>query len=130
MRAAGTPAEAVGYATGMAVTGGLLFVSGQTPEGPRGLTSSDPEEQLRQIWRNVATVLAAAGLGFGAVVQVRTFLASRDYRDISSRIRREVFGRHEPALAVVICELYEAAWIAEIEVVAELPAGSEPTSPS
>jgi len=106
--------------------GGLLFISGQTPEGPDGSSSADPEEQLRQIWRNVSAVLAGAGLGLDALVHVRTFLASRAHRELNSRVRREVLGHHEPALTVVVCGLYDEAWVAEIEAVAELPDASEP----
>ena len=56
-----------------------------------------------------------------ALVHVRTFLASRDHREINGRIRREVLAQHEPALTVVVCELYDEAWVVEIEAVAELP---------
>ncbi len=111
-----------GYVAGIAATGGFLFVSGQTPEGPDGTSSGDPEEQFRQIWRNVSAVLAGAGVGVDALVRVRTFLASRDHRELNSRVRREVLALHEPALTVVICQLYDEGWITEIEAVAQLPA--------
>lgn len=110
-----------GYVAGMTATGGLLFVSGQTPEGPDGVSPTDAEGQLRQVWRNLAAVLAGAGVGMDALVQVRTFLASREHRELNSRIRQEVLGGHEPALTVVVCQLYDERWIAEIEAVAELP---------
>jgi enamine deaminase RidA (YjgF/YER057c/UK114 family) len=110
----------------MAATGSFLFVSGQTPEGPHGLSSPDAEEQLRQIWRNISAVLAGAALGLDAIVHVRTFLASREHRELNSSVRQQFLGRHEPALTVVICQLYEAEWVAEIEVVAQLPTEPEP----
>jgi 2-iminobutanoate/2-iminopropanoate deaminase len=121
VHANGAAAPIGGYVAGMATTGGLLFVSGQTPEGPDGPSSADPEEQFRQIWRNVSAVLAGAGVGIDALVHVRTFLASREHRDINSRVRREVLAGHEPALTVVICELYDERWVAEIEAIAQLP---------
>ena len=107
------------YSAGVGTDAGLLFISGQTPERDDGSVSRDPAEQLRQIWANIGSVLEAAGVGFDDLVQVRTYLASRDYRELNSQLRQETLGLHRPALTVVICELYETAWVAEIEVVAE-----------
>lgn len=123
VQAKGTAVPVGGYVAGMAA-GGLLFVSGQTPEGPDGVCPTDPGEQLRQVWRNLSAVLSAAGVGVDAVVHVRTFLASREHRELNSAIRREVLGAHEPALTVVVCELYDERWIAEIEAVAWISSAS------
>lgn len=121
VHAEGATAPVGGYVAGM-TAGPYLFVSGQTPEGPDGVTSTDPEEQLRQIWRNVAAVLAGAGVGVDALVHVRTFLASREHRAVNTSVRREILGDHAPALTVVVCQLFDEDWVAEIEAVAELPA--------
>lgn len=121
VNAQGTATPAGGYVAGMMATGSLLFVSGQTPEGPDGASSADPEEQLRQVWRNLSAVLAGAGVGLDALVHVRTYLAAREHRELNSRVRREVLSGHEPALTVVVCQLYDEQWVAEIEAVAELP---------
>lgn len=117
-----TTAEPIGgYSHGIAVSGELLFISGQTPEGRDSSVAAEPAAQLRQVWANVEAVLAAANARLDDLVHVRTFLSSREHREINSRVRQEVLGAHEPALTVVICELYEAAWIAEIEAVARIP---------
>ena len=121
VKAAGTPAPVGGYVSGMAVQGHLLFVSGQTPEGPDGQVSSDIDEQLRQVWANLQAVLHGAGATFSDLVHVRTYLADRAHREVNSRVRREVLAGHEPALTVVVCGLYEESWVAEIEAVAVLP---------
>lgn len=121
VEAVGVPAPAGGYVPGMAVQGRLLFISGQTPEVPDGEVAADPEIQLRQIWANVRAVLVGAGAQLQDLAHVRTYLTDRAHREVNSRVRRDVLGRHEPALTVVICELYEASWIAEIEAVAVLP---------
>jgi 2-iminobutanoate/2-iminopropanoate deaminase len=73
----------------------------------------------------VLAVLDGAGLGVNALVHVRPFLASRDHREMNSRVRQEVLGRHEPALTVVICQHYDEAWVAGIEAVAQLPAAEQ-----
>jgi enamine deaminase RidA (YjgF/YER057c/UK114 family) len=96
----------------------FLFVSGQTPERPDGTISPDPEQQLRQIWTNIAAVLAAADMELQHLVHVRTYLADRGLREVNTAVRRDVLGDHRPALTVVICELFEPTWVAEIEAVA------------
>jgi len=32
-----------------------------------------------------------------------------------------MLGEHAPALTVVVCQLFDEKWVAEIEAVAELP---------
>jgi enamine deaminase RidA (YjgF/YER057c/UK114 family) len=105
----------------MTVEGTLLFISGQTPTEPDGSVSADPEAQLRQVWANLRAVLDVSGAQLHDLVHVRTYLADRGYRDINSQVRQEVLGDHQPALTVVICDLYEDSWVAEVEAVAVLP---------
>jgi 2-iminobutanoate/2-iminopropanoate deaminase len=109
-----------GYSHGVATGDALLFISGQTPEDAGGAVSPEPAEQLRQVWANVKAVLEAAGAGIVDLVHVRTYLADRSHRGVNTEVRREVLGSHEPALTVVICELFEPGWVAEIEAVARL----------
>jgi 2-iminobutanoate/2-iminopropanoate deaminase len=113
-----------GYSHGVVATGELLFISGQTPEGLDGTVSSAPDEQFRQIWSNIEAVLQSAGAGLGDLVQVRTYLASREHTGVNSEVRQAVLGGHKPALTVIICELFEPAWVGEIEAIAALPAAN------
>jgi 2-iminobutanoate/2-iminopropanoate deaminase len=55
------------------------------------------------------------------LVHVRTYLADRSHREVNSHVRRDVLGAHEPALTVVMCDLFEPGWVAEIEAVARVP---------
>lgn len=60
--------------------GNLLFVSGQGPLDPktREVVSADIREQTRQTLRNLASVLAAAGLNFSHVVNMRVVLRNTE----------------------------------------------------
>lgn len=60
--------------------GNLLFVSGQGPLDPktREVVSSDIREQTRQTLANLASVLAAAGLDFTHVVNMRVVLRNTE----------------------------------------------------
>jgi 2-iminobutanoate/2-iminopropanoate deaminase len=61
-------------------TGNLLFVSGQGPLDPktREVVSADIREQTRQTLTNIKTVLAAAGLDFTNVVNMRVVLRNTE----------------------------------------------------
>jgi 2-iminobutanoate/2-iminopropanoate deaminase len=114
---------ALGYTHGVEVSGRLLFISGQTPKRPDGgPIAKDPEGQLRQIWRNIENVLQTAGAGLEHLAHVRVFLSDRSHREVFSKVRGEVLGGLRPGVTVVICGIWDEAWVAEIEAVAELPA--------
>ena len=60
--------------------GNLLFVSGQGPLDPRTreVVSADIREQTRQTLTNLKSVLAAAGLDFTHVVNMRVVLRNTE----------------------------------------------------
>ncbi|HEU5475140.1 MAG TPA: RidA family protein [Actinophytocola sp.] len=105
------------YAQGTLVTGArrLLFVSGQVPETPEDGIPADFAGQCRLAWRNVAGVLAEAGMTVRDLVKVTIFLSDRRFREENAEIRREVLGDHCPALTVIITGIYDEAWLLEIE---------------
>ena len=109
-----------GYSLGLelAAPARLLFVSGQIPETVNGQLAEDFEGQCRQVWRNIESVLAAAGLGLGDLVKVNTFLTDRSQAEANGAIRREFLGDHRPALTVMIAQTLESQWLLEIEAVA------------
>ena len=61
-------------------TGKLLFVSGQGPLDPktREVTSAEIREQTKQTLTNLRSVLAAAGLDFSHVVNMRVVLRNTE----------------------------------------------------
>jgi enamine deaminase RidA (YjgF/YER057c/UK114 family) len=113
------PAEG-GYAQALRVAGAgeLLFVSGQVPVDSAGDVPAAFGDQCRLVWRNVEAQLRAAGMGLGDIVKVTTFLSRRAYAEENSAIRRELLAGHAPALTVVIADIFDPAWLLEIEVIA------------
>ena len=114
------PQPGGGYSQAILVDPGasLLFVSGQIPVDAAGDVPADFAAQCRLVWRNVAAQLAAGGMDLSNLVKVTTFLSDRAYREENSAIRREILGDHAPALTVIVCEIYDPAWLLEIEAVA------------
>jgi enamine deaminase RidA (YjgF/YER057c/UK114 family) len=117
----GTVPPAVGgYAHGFGVPAGagLLFISGQIPVDTDGGVPLGFESQCRLVWRNVVGTLGAAGLGVEHLVKVTTFLSDREHAEVNGDVRREVLGPHRPALTVVVAEIFDPAWLLEIEAIA------------
>ena len=95
-------AEPISHYTDAVRAGNLLFVSGCVPvDGEGRLVGGDVVAQTRQVFANVAAVLAAAGAGFGDVVKVTVFLTDVDDRAAVNTVRTEVFGEARPASTLV-----------------------------
>ena len=115
------PAPVGNYTHGTKVTGAskLVFVSGQVPwANEDGDVPETFEAQCRLTWSNVLAVLTEAGMGVANLVKVTTYLSDRRYREENSRIRREVLGDHQPALTIIIADIYAEEWLLEIEAIA------------
>lgn len=114
------PAPQGGYAHGVEVShpSRWLLVSGQVPERADGSVPESAEEQARVIWEHVRSVLADAAMSVTDIVKVTTYLSSRDVAAANTKVRREVLGDHRPALTVVVADIFDPAWLLEIEVVA------------
>jgi 2-iminobutanoate/2-iminopropanoate deaminase len=114
------PEPVGGYAQAMEVADmkRLLFVSGQIPVRPDGTLPETFAEQARQAWTNLAAQLRAGGMSLDNLVKVTIFLSDRAYGPQNRAVRREVLGQREVALTVVIAEIFDAAWLLEIEAIA------------
>ena len=116
-------AEPISHYTDAVEANGLLFVSGIVPVDADGrvIGGEDVVEQARQVFRNMAEVLAAAGAGFADVVKVTVFLTDVDDRARINPVRQEVFGEARPASTLVeISRLAIPGAKIEVECVAAL----------
>jgi 2-iminobutanoate/2-iminopropanoate deaminase len=101
--------------------GDLLFISGVTPVDERlaVVGGDDVVAQARQVFRNMAKVLAAAGLGFADVLKVTVYLTDVEDRPKINPVRQEFFGATKPASTLVgVKELAVPGIKIEIEAVA------------
>jgi enamine deaminase RidA (YjgF/YER057c/UK114 family) len=95
-----------------------LFVSGQVPVDETNNVPADFESQCRVVWRNIETQLRAGGMALHDLVKITVFLSDRQYREANYRVRHEVLGDHAPALTIIIADIYDEAWLLEIEAIA------------
>ena len=76
------------------------------------------DEQCEQIWTHLGAILRAAGMGYGDLVSLRTYLAKPEYREANTRLRVKHLGEHRPSLTVVCAQLLDPAWALEMEAMA------------
>ncbi len=95
-----------------------LFVSGQIPVDAEDEVPAAFDDQCRLVWRNIEAQLKAGDMTLHDLVKVTVFLSDRRYREANYRIRHEVLGGHSPALTIIIADIYDDAWLLEIEAIA------------
>jgi enamine deaminase RidA (YjgF/YER057c/UK114 family) len=117
-----------GYANGVEARGRLVFVAGQigwNPETAR-VETDDFAAQTRQALANIAAVLRAGGAEPRHLVRLTWYVTDRAaylaaQREIGGAYR-EIFGRHFPAMSVVVvAALLEPRARVEIEATAVVP---------
>jgi len=103
-------------------TGNLLFVSGQIPLDPATgqLREGDIRVQTRQVFKNLAAILEAAGSGFARVVKTTVYLRDLGEFAAMNEVYAEFFGDQPPARATVQVARLPRDAAVEIEVVAEI----------
>ena len=112
--------NSISYAGACEVAAGarMLFISGQVPERPDGSVPADFAAQCRLTWTNIEKQLHDAGMTLDNLVKVTTFLSDRRYRGENSLVRREVLQHRTPAITIIIADIYDEAWLLEIEAIA------------
>lgn len=117
-----------GYANGISARGRIVAVAGQIGWNPRTreFEREDFVDQVRATLENVVAVLRAAGAEPAHVIRMTWYITDRnsylkDTKQIGEAYRA-VFGRHYPALAVVVVSaLIEHQAKIEIEATAVVP---------
>jgi 2-iminobutanoate/2-iminopropanoate deaminase len=102
--------------------GNLLVLSGQIPidPGTGNLVDGGIEPQTRQVFRNMAAILKAAGASFDNVVSAGVFLADmNDFAKVNA-IYAEYFSAPAPARATVQVARLPKDCLVEIQVTAVL----------
>jgi 2-iminobutanoate/2-iminopropanoate deaminase len=96
-------AEPISHYTDAVRAGDLLFVSGLVPVDGDGqlVGGDDVVAQARQVFANLAAVLAAAGATFADVVKVTVYLTDIEDRARINPVRQEVFRDTRPASTLV-----------------------------
>lgn len=112
------PAPAGPYSHAV-VANGFVFISGQGPVDPETGTMPDAfADQVRQTFRNVQTILEAAGSGLEEVVKVNAYVSDLTRFAEFNEVYKEFFQHDPPARTTVGTSLL-GFWV-EVDCVAAL----------
>jgi 2-iminobutanoate/2-iminopropanoate deaminase len=104
--------------------GGLIFLSGQIPLDPATgeLVAGDIEAQTRQVLKNLAAVLEAAGASLDDVVRTTIYLTDLADFAVVNRVYGEHFRALPPARATVQVAALPKGATVEIDGIAHVGA--------
>ncbi|MGH2403575.1 MAG: RidA family protein [bacterium] len=108
--------------------GNTLYVAGQVARDEHGnlVGEGDVAAQARQVYRNIGTVLAAAGADWRHIVKVTTYLLDRADSPAVTAVRHEHFGDHRPPhTGLIVAGLGSPGVRLEVDVIAVLPSGAK-----
>lgn len=102
--------------------GNLVFVSGQTGTGPNGLVQGGMREQTEQTFKNLETVLKAAGATMADVTKITCFLVRESDYKVYAEERLKAFPANaQPASSTVIVKaLARPEFLVEVEAIAAI----------
>jgi 2-iminobutanoate/2-iminopropanoate deaminase len=82
---------------------GFIFISGQIPiePGTGAVVGGDIAAQTRQVMKNLAAILEAAGSGLERIVKTTVFLANLEDFAQFNQVYGEFLGKARPARATV-----------------------------
>ena len=120
IQSAKAPAAVGPYSQGVDC-GEFVFFSGQIPLVPEtGLLAGDTiEEQVRQMFQNIAAVLQEAGLNFSNVVKTTVFLTDLANFAVLNGIYAEYFSEPYPARSCVEVSALPKGALVECEIIAK-----------
>lgn len=98
--------------------GRLLFVAGTMGLDPGGAAGKGLDAQLRLIWDNIRTILAAAGMTTDNIVRLTSYLRDGAYAEANAAARVAALGARRVPTTAIIAETLSPDWLVEIEVIA------------
>lgn len=98
----------------------ILHVSGQVGARTDGSVPEDGAEQAENVWRNVMTVIKAAGMEAADIVKLTAFIVDEAiYPAYAAARSRDLVGLEPPAsTAVCVPRLLLPEWKIEVEAIA------------
>lgn len=96
----------------------FVFIAGTMGLRPDGTPGADIDEQLSLVWRNIARILAEAGMTVDNIVRLTTYLTDASHAEKNGIVRTEVLGGRVIPTTAIVVETLVSEWLVEIEVIA------------
>ena len=123
------------HAVALAGQAKLVYVSGQVSWGPDGrvVGAGDMRAQCEQVFKNVTTVLAAAGAGWGDILKMNAYMVNLNADNVTAfreiRLRYLKPGQLPASTLVGVTSLVQPELLLEVEVVAAVGAAAARPKP-
>ena len=100
----------------------FIFLSGMPGLDPGNgkIVSSDFEDQVRQSFKNIKTVLEEAGSGLSKVVKTTIFMVSGNDFSVINKVYKEFFPENPPARSTPQVMPFPGGILVSIECIAQL----------
>ena len=100
--------------------GGLIMLAGQVAYDEHGnlVGEGDIRAQAEQCFRNIESLLVAAGGKLGDLVELTCFLTDRDQLPTYLQLRSELFPVDAPATTTVVAQLARPSLMIELKGIA------------
>lgn len=119
---AGAPA-ALGTYSQATVCGGTMYTAGQIGLDPETMQLVDgAENQVRQVFDNLAAICAAGGVGLANIARMTVYLVDASHWSLVNKVMVERFGAPFPARTAIGVAWLPLGAAVEIEAVVELEA--------
>lgn len=113
------PISVYSHAVEMPPSARWLHIAGQLGMTPDGEIAQGIEAQSDIAWKNLAAILASAGMGVENLVKVTAFLVDEAHIPVYGAVRTRAFGEARPASTLLIVKaLASPDFLVEIEAVA------------
>lgn len=109
-----------GHYSQAVIANGFVFVAGQLPLGPQGVTDipAGIEAQTRQALANIDHILRAAKSGIDKVVNVNVYITDIAHWPVVNDVFAQVFGQHKPARAIAVSPQLHFGCLVEMQATA------------
>ncbi|MFT8243443.1 RidA family protein [Roseomonas sp. BN140053] len=121
---AGVHPPSAAYSHAAVIEGGAkrLLISAQVGVAPDGRVSSNADEQIDQVFRNLGAVLSGHGLAPRHIAKITAFLTDRLLIGPWRRKRDQWFEGHEAAATLLlVAGLADRRFVVEVEAEAVFP---------
>ena len=133
--ALGAPPRFYSHAVSIAGPAKLVYVSGQVSWGADGkvVGAGDMRAQCEQVFKNLTTVLRAAGAGWGDIIKMNSYMVNLNAENVALfRETRAAYlkpGQMPASTLVGVTSLVQPELLLEVEVVAALGAAAARPQP-
>ena len=104
------------------IAGNFIFLSGMPGLNPATgqIVSSDFEDQVRQSFQNIKTILEEAGSGLSSIVKTTIFMVSGNDFAVINKVYKEFFPDNAPARSTPQVMPFPAGILVSIECIAQV----------